>query len=333
MKLILSVLIFSASVSSSALAQSLCAKTLLLSTQHLEIATQDRAQYIRDLESMDIGDNAYVVRWNVKDKKYAGPLAEKGEFVVSNITTEKRAEWLDKVGNDSIGFIVGMSYAGNLRFEGTAFLRIGSTIYPYNAIQNSGRYVRSMLNLKDLNKAGNFTNHSAGMVEATIKMLPEEIDVIRKFVETRLANQFTAAFDVEGRSRTIYQNTVILPDFNSEAMGLFTEGCAGACASWALADWQAHSKFATELAQITEKYGLVPSPVARQLVWRNSRNPHFIGLTILEGSGWYAPLSFIKEHNWANLRGMALYGTIPDPIGPSKMVDSKRIPLKDWLKE
>ncbi|MNT53192.1 hypothetical protein D3C72_1902690 [compost metagenome] len=124
-----------------------------------------------------------------------------------------------------------------------------------------------------------------------------------------------------------------MPVFDAKDMGLFSEGCAGACSSWALPAWQAHSKFKAELEQITEKYGLVPSPVARQLVWRNSRNPHAIGITILEGSGWYAPSSFIKEHNWANLRGMALYGTIPDPIGPSKMVNSERIPLKAWIEE
>jgi hypothetical protein len=189
-----------------------------------------------------------------------------------------------------------------------------------------------MLSLKDLNRPGNFTTHTGGMVEATFKMQPEEISIIKKFIETRLENHLTAKFDVTKKDRTIYQSMVITPEFDAEYMGLFVEGCAGACSSFALKDWQDHTELGPELAKITEKYGLVPSAVARQLVWRNSRNPHAIGLTILEGSGWYAPSSFIKEHNWANLRGMAIYGTIPDPIGPSKMINSERLSLKDWLK-
>ena len=308
-----------------------CSQTFLLAPLHLETAKQDRAQYIKDLNDMDIGDNAYVVRWKALNDETAGPLDKNGEFVAAYITNEKRAEWLEKVGNDSIGFIVGMNFENKLDFEGTAYLRIGSTVYPYPAIQHRDRYARSMVRLKDLNKSGAFTTQ-AGFVEATIKMTPEEIAVIKKFVESRLANKFAAQHEVMKRGyNPVLKHMVIMPEFDAEYMGLFKEGCAGACSSWAQADWQAHSADMRALQEITEKYGIVASPVARQLVWRNSRNPHVMGITILESSGWYAPSSFIREHNWANLRGMAVYGTIPDPIGPSKTVKSQRIPLKDWL--
>ncbi|MNL89821.1 hypothetical protein D3C87_2203880 [compost metagenome] len=42
---------------------------------------------------------------------------------------------------------------------------------------------------------------------------------------------------------------------------------------------------------------------------------------------------FIETHSWGNLRGMAIYGTVPDPVGDSVMIDSTRTPLKQWLEK
>jgi|GEM_PF-1878314 hypothetical protein len=339
------------------LAAGLCQQTFLQAPLHLEKIAEVRKAYVQELADKGFENDAYIVDWKVKAEEFRGPLAESGEFVVTRVTPEKRQTWLETVGNDSIGFVVRFDVNpadGQTSYVKTAWLRIGDTVYNFAAIQaefifdpTRTQFRKSLASSADFFKQG---ARDAGFAEATIKMTPEEIATIKKFIEMRTHGEVKATQVIPGTKEVLDPVTgkvkhkaipdrqigeAIFPKFNEEKMDLVLEGCAGACTSWMNPLWQHHidQALVAKLNAIQEKYELFATPVARQLIWRNSRNPHVLGLTLIEGRQIPHEGSFIEKHSWGTLRGMAIYGTIPDPVGDSKMVDSHRTAIKTWLEK
>jgi hypothetical protein len=341
---------------SLALSADLCQETFLQSTLHLEQADQDRVSYVQEILNKGFEKDSYVVDWDVKSPEFVGPLASEGEFVVTRVTPENRQVWLETIGKDSIGFTIRYDFnpqTNETTFIKTAWFRVGETIYDFKAIQSEfildpqhvGLMRVDLNSTKDLLRVG----IESGFVEATFKMTPDEIAAIKEFVQLRTYGKVVAKTVIPGTKEvknldgTVKHKAIpdkpvgmfILPKFNEEKMGLVLEGCAGACSSFLNPEWYAHidPALAAKLEAIKEKYELFPTPVARQLIWRNSRNPHVMGLTLIEGRQMPHDPSFIDSNSWGNLRGMAIYGTIPDPVGDSKMVNRVRIPIKQWLEK
>ena len=320
--LVASVVTLSSTLSLAAAPQ--CGKILLSSTLHLEKIQKDKKDYARKLISMGLSDTSYVSRWKATSEKYAGPLAPKGELVVSVVPKDKVADWFESVGKNSIGFTVDAKVDrdnGGLYSGSSALIRIGKDLYSYH--------------FQKYDTPSYIVTGQYGKVETTIQMEPHEIEALREFFNLRARGQIRAQFDVYKRKELIHaKGDPINTRFELPEMGIFAEGCAGRCSSFALPEWQAHlpPELKKQMEEITEKYGLFGSPVPRQLIWRNARNPHALGITLFESNSGQFKRPTIEEHSWGNLRGMAVYGTVPDPKGPTKTVDNERIPLNEWLR-
>jgi len=319
--------LFSILVSSTGFAQLSCNDILKDSALHLEQMQSLRLSHVNSLKQLGLEETSYVTRWKVTADQFAGPLAKSGEMFATIVPKEKIASWLETIGEESIGFmVIAYPHFKNqaLHSGGTSYLRVGKKIYSFDFTE---------MNLNPTN---------AQFVEVTIPMQRDEINSIEEFVNLRTKLLVLAKSQIKSKDRTFEVGDRILPVFDETRMGLIKEGCAGKCSSFTNADWWAHlpQELATRLKAITDKYELFPSPVARQLIWRNSRNPHALGLTVFNGLRWSGDTNhktfvtpMIEKFHWGNLRGMYIYGTVPDPVGKSKTIESQRLTLDQWLQE
>ncbi|MBL7689229.1 MAG: hypothetical protein JNJ49_14430 [Bdellovibrionaceae bacterium] len=291
-----------------------------------------KTEYVSKLVQAGVDSTAYVVNWTAIKESARGPFPESGEFVVSGVPWRKAGEWMEAVGESSIGLIVTGLPESN---PGTAGLRIGNQYYKYNRIHDA-RYSGegSELFYSVAQPRREFT-------ELTISVTPEEMKAVEEFITARQKFEIVAKRDIRGGAS---KGEPIQPDFDIEKMGLVNESCAGACTSWFNPQWLSHYDAPEVLRGIADRLELKATPVAKQAIWGHVRRPGPMGITLFGidreniGETVYAQpdlmTNFIVNNAWFKLRGMPAYGYIPDPqSGLTTTIRSTRTPLKTWLGE
>lgn len=294
-----------------------------------QVAPMSKTEYVSKLVQAGVDSTAYVVNWTAIKESARGPFPESGEFVVSGVPWRQAGEWMDAVGENTIGLIVTGLPESN---PGTAGLRIGNHYYPYYTV--NGPPADHETFYSPVRSRREFT-------ELTISVMPEEMKAVEAFIAARQKKEIVAKENIRGGAA---KGETINPDFDIEKMGLVNESCAGACTSWFNPQWLKHYDAPEVLRSIAERLELKPTPVAKQAIWGHVRRPGPMGITLFGidraniGETLYAQpdlmTNFIENNAWFKLRGMPAYGYIPDPqSGLTTTIRSTRTPLKAWLEE
>lgn len=286
---------------------------------------------------------AYMVQWK-SSAASKGPWLEEGNMLVNGVTREQVKKWMKTVGKSSIG--IGLNRLPENRPK-LGYLRIGDEFYEFMDIQRSegatddvytASFVDYVLSLRE-NRKGKYYHFT----EVTIPMTAAEMRAIRRFIGARKNGKIKAKFDIPGRKRTYTDSSMervterfeayeagqeIDPVMGEEWGDLFVESCAAACTSWLNPLWLEHYDRAEELRRIIKKYHLDFTHVDTRYVWHNFRNPQVGAVTLfgIEDSQIGLTDDFIRKNTLHKVRGLAKWGTIPDPKS-----GGQRYLLRDWL--
>lgn len=280
-----------------------------------------RKTFARALVKAGLADTAYAVEWSLKDGAEPGPYPRSGSFVSNGVPMDRFQAWLKAVGKETIGLgITGLGAAGNLQSAG---LRVGEMYYPY------GRIFGGKKPIKFTRKA------ELTFTEATFFVSPREMRAIEEFLRARGKGQILATRDIRG---SVSEGEALNPkwDWRGDFHSVKKESCAGICTSFINLEWLEHYEGARILQRLRDRLQLEDTGVARAMVWRHIRSPEVMGLTqfgIYDVDGKALASNFIGENSYGTLRGLPVYGLIPDPqSGETTQLRSKRIPLQEWLR-
>lgn len=298
---------------------------------------EEKVRFVQQMIQNGFENDAYVVRWKALTKKAQGPLDPGGDLLVTSVTGRNADLWMKEIGTRSIGLSVRGLPESN---PGTASLRVGDRMFSFSVIQQplSSEILQlnggSLLSHRVFN-AGLIKDHSAQYTEATFLVTREEMSAVLDFISARQWG-IKASRNI---GRSYKEGDVIRPGFDSHKFTLKEESCAAACTSWMDPKWLEHyqSPGKEVLLRLAERLKLKPTYVAKQNIWANSRNDQALGITLfgldakLSEGQESAPL--IETNKWYKLRGIPVHGLIPDPIGKSTTVESKRLTLSGWISE
>jgi hypothetical protein len=318
---VLATLFISSLPTNHAWAQTRCARTMLAADWKVGSTWAEKIKLAKEMVESGTENDAYVVKWRALNAKAQGPLDPSGELLVVGVRTENFAKWMEDVGEHSIGLAVDSLPESN---PGTAYLRIGNRLFSFSNIQNArDGQTRS----RELKEPG------LGWVEATFTVTKAEMDAILDFIAAR-GKGIPAAQDVP---RAFKKGELIRPYFEIEGYTLKRESCAGACTSWFDPKWLVHYTGKTKdvLVNLARRLNIEPTFVAKRNVWQNARNSNTMSITVvgIDQSKRIDPEKpLIETNKWYNLRGLPVYGLIPDPVGDSRTVEATRMDLREWLR-
>jgi hypothetical protein len=271
----------------------------------------------------DLADHAYVADWKVKFDDERDTMPREGETLVVGVTAKENEEWMEKIGQNSIGLILnGLPEEAH----GSAFLRIGNKFYSEDRI----RVGRSPLNFTNVIRKA---TRSLGYMEVTFNVSPEEMKALQDFVDARGAKKIIAKFDVP---RGPKKGEPLTPVWTHTGDNLLKESCAAVVLSWTNEDWLAHYDKAEPLRRLRERLHLNWTYVANRLMWENFRNPsaNYITLHRIDRSDKNLVEDFMKNLSWGSVRGLFPFAFVSDnPDTSSSKFESERIPLAQWLGE
>lgn len=281
---------------------------------------QLKVDYVKALVRMGLSETAYVTKWSLtaQGKQTAkGRFADRGEFVVTGIPSNKLDAWMNRVGKDTVGLVINGHPADG---PSTASLRVGKYYFEFHDIR--ARVEETQLD--------SFRNDS--LMEITIPIPASEQKAILNFIKARQRDQIIAK---HSRGAGVKKGEPIRPDFDSRKFTLAEESCAGACTSWFDRRWLEHYDAPEALLKILERFDLQATFVAKQMVWGHVRLPGPLGITIFDiDSSPELQSAFREKNEWHSVRGIPAYGYIPDPkSGLTGTVKSKRLTLDEWLRQ
>ncbi|MEN0059603.1 MAG: hypothetical protein AAGB31_12260, partial [Bdellovibrio sp.] len=265
-------------------------------------ARKDRKKLAQALVDSSNDLNAYNVKWQTKADKYAGPLHTEGEFLVVGYNNNSPAfkRWLETTAKETIGLAVTELPESP---PGTAALRVGSRFYSYRAVRSIA--VPGV----EMEQRGS----SYIYTEASFRVTPKEMAEIERFIKARRFGKIVFQRDMRPNLK---KGTPIAPEFDPYKIGLQYESCAAACASFFNSMWLEHFENNEVLTNLAKRLNLKPTYVAKRFIWENARNPHLLSINLIgiNMSENQLEENFIGKNEWGKLRGLPVYGFIPDPV-------------------
>lgn len=287
------------------------------------------------LEKAGLVSQTYVTDWHAKTDEGQGPYRASGSMMVVPVKAGDAAKWMEEIGEHSMGFMVEKLPED---IGHTAHLRIGNKIYTYFEVQSvwgaapptpNARPIPELLHILANNPSYSYT-------EITIPISKAERDALIEFLEERRSGKIIAQFDVK---RGPKKGDVILPSFDEYDCTLMAESCGAAATSPFNPIWMDHytKPGRAVLVAMAERLSLQPTQVAKRTIWSHIRNPQTPVMTLLGVDRTVRPAlkdDFIHANSWGRLRGLPMYGLMPDPQdGETTTLKSKRTPLNEWLAE
>ena len=287
----------------------------------------------KKLKRAGLSAQAYVTDWSTLSAKGTGPFRSEGAMLVSPIKSTELATWMEKIGNDSIGFMV-EKLPENIGH--TAHLRVGDELYTFNEIQTDDFRVIGNANTREIRKLTSMIQADSryAYTELTIPVSRAEKAAVLEFLELRRSAQFIAQFDVK---RGPKKGELIDPDFDDARCTLLKESCGGTATSPFNPLWLEHFKSpaAKVLSAMADRLNLEATPVAKRTIWAHVRNPETPVMTLIgvdRSENADLQHEFIRDNSWGHLRGLPIYGLMPDPqSGKTSTIKSTRTPLNEWL--
>lgn len=345
--LALSLLIFSVSIGGEAFgAGNFCADLFSDSSRGLEM--NEKVALAKRLADQGFEKTMYVAEWSLKDPSQSGPLPASGEMLVTGVPKSLVRQWMQTVGVQSIGF---GTFKLPEKNPGSAMVRVGSEFYCEDQFQHGYApfsYIRDVEH--DWNGSGNLWRNGT-FTESTFLVTPLELEAIQAFIKARGIGAVRAAFDIRNGPRA---GEPIRPQFDEHSFTLTRESCAAACTSFVDPKWLAHynTEYAPVLERLRVRLALQATYVAKQQIWYNARNPNTFSMTLVgidrPVKSWtYKSKStgepktatspdlmgnFIANNDWGLVRGLQVWGIIPDnKSGSTSTFQSRRVPILDWL--
>lgn len=297
--------------------------------------SEEKVRFVQQMIQGGFEKDGYVVRWKALTEKAQGPLDPGGDLLVTSVTGQNANLWMKEIGERSIGLSVRGLPESN---PGTATLRVGDRIFSFSVIQQtlSPDHIQTGAKMNSRSfDSGLIQDKAAQYTEATFMVTREEMGAVLDFITARQWG-IQATRDI---GKMYYKGNTIRPRFDAHKFTLKEESCAAACTSWMDPKWLEHYEGPGKgvLLQLVKRLKLKPTYVAKQNIWANSRNDQALGITLfgldakLSEGQESAPL--IETNKWYKLRGIPVHGLIPDPIGKSTTVESRRLTLSDWISE
>lgn len=298
-----------------------------VSTKDIQEGIKKRKALSKVLIDLEMDKTAYISRWSTKNEKAKGHLLEKGDTLVSGISTDKLDSWMLAIGQHSIGIgTFGLPEENSI----AAAIRVGDQLYPFDYIQGD----RLPVNFK---KALNNNNEdTVGFTEATFMLRPDEIEAIHQFFTERREGRIVAQTDdVPGYKK----GQVLNPKYDHSGHNLKNESCAAACTSFLSDMWldnMNNQDLANSLRALRDRINANFNYVTRRNIYENFRNPHaHISVFAIEKSERGLISQFIKRNGWGLIRGLYDYAFMPDGgvIHEVQSYKSARISLQEYLEE
>ena len=308
------------SASAAVVAEPSFCKTLFIDDKPVIRAAGER------LANSGLADASYVSSWTAITAAAEGPFRGSGDMVVVPVKTPDIEKWLKEIGQYSMGFMVEKLPEA---IGHTAHLRVGDKIYTYAELQAYRGNTEEPPTL-----LGRVSDYGYSFTEITIPMTKSEQAALIEFLEARRNGNIVAQFDVKNGPK---KGDRLDPQFDGEKCTLMKESCGAAATSPFNSMWLDHytKPGGQILRDFADRMSLVPTPVAKRTIWAHIRNPQTPVVTLLGvDKSMNAELQndFIHQNQWGHLRGLPIYGLMPDPrSGATTTIKSTRTPLRAWL--